>query len=156
MRGSTRNLGKGAAARPRCIPQHWRAEGVEPITRQPTVSPVDLSQGDFALPAPIDQEAYRRPRGPHSQDLEICLSTGTEPCTIDRSIDPRSGERSCCPRYPHDDFIETLSARPTVRRLDAAILSKMDHDQVAIAPLNPLDPSIGRRSGRLPCCPCYP
>ena len=31
------------------------------------------------------------------------------------------------PRYPHEDFIQTTSWRPTLRRLDVAILTKMDH-----------------------------
>ena len=60
---------------------------------------MDHSQGPIAAPEPS------------SSDLENCLSTDTEPCAIDRSIDPRSGERSCYSRYPHDHVLETTSSR---------------------------------------------
>jgi hypothetical protein len=57
------HLGKGAAAHPRCIPPaHGSVRGSTPFQRHPTVSPVDHSQGDFALPAPIDLGAFLPPR----------------------------------------------------------------------------------------------
>lgn len=57
-------LGKGAAAHPRCIPQPWLLQGIEPIAEPAERIAVPSLAGDFALPAPIDQGAYRRPCNP--------------------------------------------------------------------------------------------
>lgn len=79
---------------------------------------MDHSQGRIAAPEP------------NSSDLENCLSTDTEPCTIDRSIEPRSGERSCYPRYPHENFIQTIPRRTTLRCWGAVSSSTLNliHD----------------------------
>ena len=54
---------QGAAARPRCIPPACGSvRGSTPFQSHSTVSPVDRSQGDFALPAPIDVGAFLPPR----------------------------------------------------------------------------------------------
>jgi hypothetical protein len=78
--GNTTQSWQGAL-RPRCIPSHWRGPGIEPspaiepsgrfiatsgslcAPQDPMASllPLDPRAGDFALPAPIDQRAFRRP-----------------------------------------------------------------------------------------------
>lgn len=78
---------------------------------------MDHSQGPIATPEPS------------SSDLEKCLSTDTEPCTIDRSIDPRSRELSC---YPHDRFLETTSSRPTSSRTDRKTRSQPVRDSFGL------------------------
>ena len=37
---------------------------------------------------------------------------------------------STLPRYPHGHVMETMSSRPTVRRLDAVSVSPLNHSQV--------------------------
>lgn len=49
-------------------------------------------------------------------------------------------EASKLPRYPHGHVMETMSSRPTVRRLDAASVSPLNYSQVRI--LLSLHPSI--------------
>jgi hypothetical protein len=74
------------ALRPRCIPSLWRRPGIEPSAamnrlavsspvREPPCSPrphgprlaAAPRAGDFALPAPIDRRAFRRPSLPTSR-----------------------------------------------------------------------------------------
>lgn len=58
----TAHLGKGDAALSRCIPlARGSVRALNPFQSHQTVSPVNHSQGDFALPAPIDP--FRRIRG---------------------------------------------------------------------------------------------
>jgi len=90
-----------------------RSKGVPALVKsRPTLRSLDAailpkmdhSQGPIATPEPS------------LSDLENCLSTDTEPCTIALLIDARSRERSCFPQHPHDHFMETTSARPTFAR----------------------------------------
>lgn len=58
-------MARGPAARPRCIPPaHGSSRASSPFRSQQTVSPVDHSQGHFALPAPIDSEGVPAPETP--------------------------------------------------------------------------------------------
>ena len=137
MCGSTTPLGKGARCAP---PFHPPGHGL-PLTlshRQASQPYRRLNtRGRRRSPCTHRQRGYRRPFETHSQGLEMCLSTCTEPCTICRQIDLRSGELSRCPRYLHrpmgvpapwdpDHFMETTSSRPSVRRLDYASLTALE------------------------------
>lgn len=52
------HLGKGTRCAPPLHPPGLGSfRALSPLRSHPTVSPVDPSQGDFALPAPIDQRA---------------------------------------------------------------------------------------------------
>lgn len=124
-------LGKGSrCAPPLHPPGPWLLQGIEPIPKPSTVSPVDHSQRETSLsPAPHrslqeDHEAIA-PLGTHSQDLETCLSTCTGPCTNGCPFDHQSGERSCSHRHPHDHFMETKPARIGWRHL-----SQMDRTSI--------------------------
>jgi len=118
-----RYLGKGA----RCaLPLHPSGYGSSmvsnPLQSQQTVSPVKHSrETSLSLhpSIPSGRSGAIAPLETHSQDLETCLSTCTEPCTNDWPFDHQSGEPSSSHRYPHEDFIQTTSWRPTLRRLDA-------------------------------------
>lgn len=84
------HLGKGARCAPPLHPPGCGSvRALNPFQSQKIVSPIN-----------------------HSQGLEKCLSTCTEPCTNVWPSDHQSGERSCSPRYPHDHFMETISSRP--------------------------------------------
>jgi len=84
------HLGKGArCAPPLHPPGRGSSRALNPFQSQKIVSPIN-----------------------HSQGLEKCLSTCTEPCTNVWPSDHQSGERSCSHRYPHDHFMETISSRP--------------------------------------------
>ena len=129
--GSTPHLGKGA----RCaLPLHPSGHGsfrvLNPFQSQKTVSPINHSrETSLSLHPSIlsGRSGAIAPLETHSQDLEKCLSTCTEPCTNGWPFDHQSGETSISHRYPHEDFIQTTSCRPTLRRLDATILPMMDH-----------------------------
>ena len=114
------HLGKGTAARPRCIPQavalsgrrtHFRASRSyrRSITRGRLRSPCTHRLGGRSCPQdprpfhgdqpcavwmPPSCQRWITPKGlspplkPSSSGSENCLSTDTEPCTINRSIDP--------------------------------------------------------------------
>ena len=89
------HLGKGArCAPPLHPPGHGSFRALNPFQSQKIVSPIN-----------------------HSQGLEKCLSTCSEPCTNVWPSDHQSGERSCSPRYPHDQFMETNPARIGCRHL---------------------------------------
>lgn len=131
---STKPSWQGGSLRaPVASPRPWLCQGSDPIQSQQNVSPFNhsretslslhpsiLSGGSGAI-APLET---------HSQGLETCLSTCTEPCTNVWPSDHqpafaeaklrlragRSGERSCSPDTPMrtssrplhgDDFIET-------------------------------------------------
>lgn len=112
---------------PRCIPHPWRGKGIEPMPAPKNVSPFHHSQGDFALPAPIEQ------------DLENCLSTCTKPCIICCQINHHSGERSCYPQIPHEvefcavfDYpkaggLECFEDFPTMPRRSRLNCGRYDH-----------------------------
>lgn len=99
------------------VPQSWQggrcAPPLHPPGRGPTsalnlVVPSDRIAdpplaGDFALPAPIDQGSYRRPLKPARGRVAAA---------------PPVREAFLLLRHLHHDFIETLSARSTVCRLD--------------------------------------
>lgn len=56
-------LGKGdAGALPLHPSRRWLNQGIEPLSSHVTVSAVYPSQGDFALPAPINSGAFLPPR----------------------------------------------------------------------------------------------
>jgi len=64
-------LARGPAARPRCIPPACgSSRASSPFRSQWNVSPFHHSQGDFALPAPIDSGAFKPP-GPLSNPARI-------------------------------------------------------------------------------------
>lgn len=111
----------------------WLFQGVEPISEPADRIAGQTLAGVFALPAPIDQGAIA-------------------PLETTHTVWPlhhQSGERSCCPRHPHDHFMETrkgafalpflgtfpstkepsrpLEPGPTLRGLDAAIFAQMNH-----------------------------
>ena len=76
------------------------------------------------------------PLDTHSQSLEICLSTCTEPCTIDWPIDRHSGKLSHSPENPtaislrrcHRDqaraFCATVLLIPSRRSIDGPALAR--------------------------------
>ncbi len=107
--------------------------GIKPLPKPRRTYPRSISRKETSLSFACHrsfQEDHRAiaPLGTHSLDLETCLSTNTEPCTNGCPFDHQSGERSCYPRYPHEDFIQTTSWRPTLRSLDTVTLSKVNHD----------------------------
>lgn len=69
---------------PRCIPMLWCISGFEPSLHQQIVSPIN-----------------------HSQDLENCLSTCTEPCINNWLLNHQSWESPSSPDNPmvNGDFI---------------------------------------------------
>jgi hypothetical protein len=91
------------------------------------------SQGDFALPAPIDLKGVPAPKTP-----DHFMETGF---TRDQK-----GSISLLPlpwNHPIDqDSFTPLEPRPTLRGLDVAILSKLDHDQGTFS--SPLKPSLAQ------------
>lgn len=142
--GSTAHLGKGTAARPRCIPPaNGTIQGIEPhIAPRDRIVGQSLAREPSALPC-TPSTLSGRPWGyhapwNHSQGLEMCLSTCAEPCTNGCPFDHQSGERSCSHRYPHDHFMETTSSRLGRKHFIAALALEPSHRSWCVpAPVGP-------------------
>lgn len=119
----------------------WLFEGIEPIQSHQNVSPFHYSRETSLSLHPSILSGRSRAIAPletYSQDLEICLSTCTEPCTNDWPFDHQSGEPSSSPDTPM-----RTSSRPTLRGLDAAIRPKMDHVHEPLAARKPRSLEVG-------------
>lgn len=69
-------------ARPRCIPPACGSDqGIEPIPEPRRTYPRSISRGRLRSPCTHRAKGLSHPLATHSQGLETCLSTCTEPCT---------------------------------------------------------------------------
>jgi hypothetical protein len=128
------NLGKGTRwPRPRCIPPRlWCSWGIEPIVAPvKRIAVLSLARGAFALllhhhrsgrlRSPVEPsikgETLALPSElPINQDLEICLSTWTEPCTNDWRFGCHVGGAFLLSPSPHDRRQISFSLRtPTTQ-----------------------------------------
>ena len=85
-------------------------QGVEPIPEPIVRIAGQPLAGDFALPAPIDP--FRKTKGFRALGTTSRAWRYASPPAPNHArngwpSDHQSGERSCCPRYPHDHIMET-------------------------------------------------
>lgn len=123
--GGLRNtiLARETLALSRCIPLACGGNRHRALSRHPTVSPACPLARRLRSPCTHRSGGYRAPLNPLASVWPL---------------HHQSGERSCCPRYPH-----VHSWRPTVRRLDARFLPVAMHPgslswaaQLAAVPAN--------------------
>lgn len=117
------SLARGPAARPRCIPpasgSSW---ALNPIQSHRSYRR-STTRGRLRSPCTHrsfqEDQGLSRPLEPLTGLGDVPLHPAPQPCTNGCPFDHQSGERSCSHRYPHEDFIQTISWRPTFRSLEA-------------------------------------
>jgi hypothetical protein len=113
-------LARWPAARPRCIPPGlWLRSGIEPFEAK-NVSPFHHSQGDFALPAPIDLAGVPAPKTP-AHFMETTSSRPKEgsfraALPWNHPIDQRAFHTPRNPDQPYADWMPISAFAPRYPR----------------------------------------
>lgn len=140
------HLGKGTRCAP---PLHPPGRGsfraLSPFQSHQTVSPVNHSRGRLRSPCTLRSGGYRAALNPLAGPGELPLHPAPHHAQASCPLDRQSRERSCCPRYPHDHFMET-------RKGAFALPLPWSHpiDQRAFKPLGTLT-----SPARIGCTPAF-